>query len=82
MLQSCWYFQSSGIQNQPLCQNFTILRWIVEQGLEQFFIASSGSHFFNSTDLEQYLFNVLVILKITFTQTLLRRILSFFFVAP
>ena len=54
----------------------------MEQGLGQLFIASSGSYFFNLTDLEQYLFNVRVILKITFTQILLRRILSFFFVAP
>ena len=31
---------------------------IVEQGLEQLFVTSSSSYFFNKTDLEQYLFNV------------------------
>ena len=30
---------------------------IVEKGLGHVFIASSSSHFFNKTDLEQYLFN-------------------------
>ena len=31
-------------------------RGIVEQGLGQLDITPSGSHFFNKTDLEQYLF--------------------------